>query len=137
MKKLIGLLAFAILLTGCANSRIIYKPALINMNEFSEIIVYRNDLFLGSALLTHLSIDGIPTTEFFGGEYVSIQINPGEHIITTTNPVNVSIAERRVFSANDAYYFDATYERRKEARVLPEIEANLARKAIETMKRVN
>src|SRR6185369_825835 len=103
MKKLIGVLFLTILMAGCANSRFIYQPTLKNADEFSEIIVYRNFMFLGSALLTHLSIDGIPTAEFEGGECVSIKVNPGEHIVTTVNPVNVSIADRKNYKANETY----------------------------------
>lgn len=137
MKKKVMIIIITAFLTGCANSKIIYQPTLNKADEFSEIIVYRNYMFLGSALLTNLSIDGIPTAEFEGGEWVSIKVNPGEHIITSINQVNVSIADRKTFDSNAIYYFDATYERRREAGVLPEVDAISARKAIETMKKVN
>lgn len=136
MRRLFLLLALTITIAGCASSRVIYPHNLENKNDYSEIIVYRKSMVMGSSLLTHLSIDGIPTAEFFGNEYVSVKINTGEHLITTTNAVNVSIAERRLFSSNEKYYFDATYERRTDTGVLPEVVSQLAMKKVTKMKQV-
>ena len=136
MKRILVLLLLLMIIFGCANSRILYNHPIDNKENPTKIVVYRNFMFMGSALLTQLNVDGILTAEFFGNEFAELPVPPGNHTISTTNAVNVSIANRKVYQSGTTYFFDATYERRKETGILSEVTEEVAKKTIKNMKRI-
>ncbi len=121
MKRILVILSFCLLIQGCAASRVVYQHQIENKEIIAHIVVFREWMGMGSALLTEATIDGIPTAYFYGNEFVKIPVQPGNHKVYTINAQNVSKAKRELFEANTVYYFNATYERRTTPGVLPEV----------------
>ena len=135
MKRVLLLSFITIFLSGCANSRVVYKPEIDNPEVFSELIVFCNIAYVGSGVFTNLTIDGVKVAEFYGGNYVRLKINPGVHTISALTPQNVMIAKKN-FEPGGKYYFDATYIRKIGSLSLPETEKTVAEKEIFDLKRL-
>lgn len=136
MKRILVILSFCLLIQGCAASRVVYQHQIENKEIIAHIVVFREWMGMGSALLTEATIDGIPTAYFYGNEFVKISVQSGNHKIYTINAQNVSKAKRELFEANKIYYFNATYERRTTPRVLPEVSEEEAIPLMKKMEKI-
>jgi hypothetical protein len=136
-KRITLVILFCLLIQSCALSRIVYQHPIDNKDYISHIIIFREYMFMGSALLTEATIDGIPTAYFYGNEFVKIPVTSGNHKVYTINAQNVSKAERELFEANKIYYFNATYERRTTTGVLPEVSEEEATQRMEKMEKID
>ena len=135
MKKFLLLSIAALVLSGCANSRIVYAPEIDNQGNFSELFVLCNIAYIGSGVFTNLTIDGVEVAEFYGGNYVHLKLNPGIHTISALTPHNIMTLKINL-EPQKKYYLDATYIRKKGSLPLPEIKQSIAEKQISKLKKV-
>lgn len=135
-KRIILVIMFCLFIQGCAASRIVYQHPLANKESISHIIIFREFMFMGSALLTEITVDGITTAQVYGNEFVEITVPTGNHKLSIINAQNISIVQRELFEANKTYYFNATYERRTTTGILPEVSEDEAILLMKNMERI-
>jgi len=106
MRKCFVAVMFVFIL-GCAGGRI-FEPSLVDENIYAEATFLRVRKAYGCAGFMTVKINGIDVARVFGGDHVTIKVNPGEHVVTSSWVRSESI--KKTFEKGSRYYFKLEYK---------------------------
>lgn len=73
----------------------------------ANIYIVREDRFTGSAVAFEIQVDGTSVGSLAPGTYLLIEVDPGEHVISSTTNENQEV-RRLVAEAGNNYFFEVT-----------------------------
>ena len=80
----------ALTVEGCAtHGRVGALPTISDPKQAAEIIVIRDQRFLGAAATITVVLDGVPVYGIDAGEHVILRVPAGEHVVAATETLAI------------------------------------------------